>query len=129
MTEYCDCCGAKLVKYWHRLNKGLCGAMIRVYMKNKTGAVKISEILTHNQVCNFQKLKYWCLVEKIGEQEKGGHWRLTYHGERFVKGEIAIPLKVQTFRGKTFDLSGEVVKIGDVVDGYQYKSDYIKEAQ
>lgn len=129
MTEICACCGAKIVKYWHRLNRGLCGAIIRIYRKVGKDQIKISEILTHNQVCNFQKLKYWGLVEKVGDQGKGGEWCLTYDAERFIKGQLSLPQKVQTFRGKPISFSQEMVRISDVVDGYQYKEDYVREAE
>jgi len=129
MVEYCECCGAKVVKYWHRLNKGLCGAIIKIYSQVGKNPIKISDILTHNQSCNFQKLKYWSLVEKVGDQGKGGQWKLTEDAEAFIKREISLPKKAQTFRGKTVSFSPENVYINEIFEGYQFKEDYLKEAE
>lgn len=128
--EYCNHCGAKIVKYWHRLNKPLCAAMIRIYKKAGLRAVKISDLLTHNQVCNFQKLKYWGLVDKLSDNEgKGGTWKLTPTAERFIKGELALPIRVQTFRGKVEEVDEEKILISKIIEGYQYRYEYVEGAE
>lgn len=70
MKGECETCGAKLVEYKHGLSKGLCRSLIQVAVTFKdTKAHEIKEMgLDYNHRCNFQKLKYWGLVEKVGEQ-------------------------------------------------------------
>lgn len=133
MNDICEHCGAKIVRYWHRLNKPLVSAMIKIYLKAGLNPVKISEFLGHNQVCNFQKLKYWEFVRKAqdsdGEEGKGGMWKLTSRAEQFIKGYLQVPQKVQTYRGSPTDCSTEFIGVGDVVEGYQYKPDYVRDAE
>lgn len=124
--NYCECCGARIVKYWHRLNKGLCGALVRVYSKARLNPIKISEVISHTQACNFQKLSYWGLVEKA---EKEGYWKVTPLGQSFILKNISIPLRVQTFRGKAIDEDQERVEIKDVIEGYQWREDYLGSAE
>ena len=124
--EICECCGAKMVKYTHRLNKPLVSAMIRMYAKYKLSPVKISEMLSHSQVCNFQKLKYWGLVEKC---ENEGFWKLTKTAETFIKGLTSIQLKVVTFRGKVVEAVDTYVQVDDIIEGYQHREDYLNECK
>ena len=128
--EICNECQAKIIKYWHSLNKHLCSALIKIYSQHGLEPVKISHILSHNQLCNFQKLKYWDLVEKCSnEPGKGGYWRITNKGERFIKGTIAVSQRVQTFRGQAVDRDGGSTMIIDIIEGYQYKPDYLRELE
>lgn len=124
--EYCETCGAKLISYWHNINRPLCSALIRVYLKAKNNPFKITDLLSHNQICNFQKLKYWNLVEKAPAE---GYWIITHLGRDFIKGEIVISRKVKTFRGKAIEFSAEAIKISDVIEGYQLKQDYLKNGE
>ena len=126
MSEYCQCCGAPIIKYWHNLNKGLCAAMIRIYATARLNPVRISELLNHTQVCNFQKLHYWGLVEKGVDS---GFWRLTSDGEQFVRGKITQPIKAQTFRGKLVAMHEKKVFIDKIIEGYQWKDDYMEASE
>jgi hypothetical protein len=130
MTEavYCNECGAKIIRYWHKLNKPLCSAMIKIYCKYKLNSVKISSVLAHNQICNFQKLKYWGFVEEINAVGKGGEWRLTPRAEKFIFGEISVPKRVQTYRSKVVSNEGFCF-IKEIVEGYQFKPEYVEEAE
>jgi len=131
--EICDCCGAKLVKYRHRLNKLLLSALTRIYEKNKTEPFHLGEQgLTHSQRDNFQKMRYWQLVEKWQNEEgdrKGGYWKITSTGELFIKGQISIAPIVWTFRAKFVSAEGAQVYIKEVFEGYEYRGDYIDNAR
>ena len=129
-SKVCDTCGAKLVEYKHGLSKGLCRALIQVAIAFRdTKAHEIKEMgLDYNHRCNFQKLKYWGLVEKVGEQTgKGGLWRITEDGKEFVQGKISVPKFVWTYRGKVERYDGDHITIFDVSGGWKSRSQYAKE--
>lgn len=128
----CETCGAKLVEYKHGLSKGLCRSLIQVAVAFKdTKAHEIKDMgLDYNHRCNFQKLRYWRLVEKVGEQTgKGGLWRITETGKEFIQGKISLPKFVWTYRGKVERYDGEHITIFDVSDGWKSRSEYAKESK
>jgi hypothetical protein len=107
--DKCPHCGAKIVRYKHAINVWLVKALRQ--LASCGGTANIAEIgLTHNQVCNFQKLKYWGLVEK-GDDD--GTWTVTERGYAFLAGEEEIPKQAITFRGQTENHEGEMVKVLD----------------
>ena len=85
-NKICECCGAKVVTYTHRINKGLTIAMKRLYDAGRTAHLE-SLPLTTSQRSNFQKLKYWGLVRQ--SSERSGVWMLTNKGISFVEGKTA----------------------------------------
>lgn len=85
-----------MVAYRHRLNKNLIDALFKLYScKDYCGV--ISKILDHNQIANFQKLKYWGLIEKT---QVSGEWKLTYLGVEFIHGNKTMPEFVFSYRGE-----------------------------
>ena len=121
--EYCECCKAKIIKYWHNLNKSLASAMIRMYSAKGLDYTKISELkLSHAQICNFQKLKYWGFVMKGGVE---GTWKLNRIAEEFIQGKTSVPKRMKTYRGKVIDEDGQQVLIKDIIEGYQWRKDYL----
>jgi hypothetical protein len=122
MVDTCEFCGAKIVYYVHRLNKPLCSAMIKIYSKYKFSPCKISEELSHAQVCNFQKLKYWGFVEKTKSE---GYWVLTPLAEAFIKSQAPMYNKVKTFRGNRVTFEGECIYVHEIIEGYQWRQDYV----
>lgn len=132
--EKCEACGAKMVVYRKKLNKGLCSALIRIYKKlgvNKFGTITKMEKelnLSYVQLVNFQVLAYWGFIkhpETHDHLSKGGDWAVTEFGEKFVKGEIAVPIWKMTYRQKVVEESKEMVKISDVVEGYEDKAYHV----
>ena len=87
--------------------------------------------LTRNQWDNFQKLKYWNLVEQIEKdgKKKQGIWQITQDGRLFIEGKIKIRKKVWTYRGVVKEYDGEELMITDIVGRYYRKrEDYADEA-
>ena len=120
----CSTCGAKLVEYKHGLSRVLCKTLAVV--ATQFGDTKPHQIkdmrLNYNQRCNFQKLKYWHLIKKIGDAEgKGRTWAITDNGMRFISGEIEMPKSVWTFRGEPVRYSDETIFITDVSKGWKYR--------
>ena len=128
----CPHCGAKMVEYKHGLSKSLCRSLAAVAIAFKdTQPHEIKDMgLDYNHRCNFQKLRYWGLVEKMGDQgSKGGLWRITEYGMAFVKGLTSLPRFAWTYRGEVERLEGEQIMITDVSGGWKYRPDYAKESQ
>lgn len=127
--ELCFLCGASMMKYKHALNKGLAAALLALYKFGK--ATNISKIgLTHNQICNFQKLKYWDLVRKVGD--KGGNsgcWDITDKGIDFINGQILLQKNVWTFRGDPLEFDGAEISFSSICDLYKKRPDYSREAE
>jgi len=100
-TKLCECCGAKMVTYTHKINKGATIAMKRLY--DAGGISHLDNIkLTHSQRCNFQKLKYWGLVKPASEQS--GAWVLTDIGISFVEGRTAVPSHAASYRASPVEV-------------------------
>ncbi len=124
--ETCPCCGASLKMHWHSLTPGLVNTLIKfrkaVLAKqtisfNRIHAQKDLNF-TKNEYNNFQKLRYFGLVAKCKDENgnrEQGYWLLTRNGNRFCKGNIEMPKKVQTFRNKIVDKTDLKVSVLDVL--------------
>jgi len=122
----CPCCGASMKMHWHSLSQGLVNTLIKfrkeVLKKQKVQFNRIhipkDVVFSKNEYNNFQKLRYFGLVAKYrnenGDRE-AGYWLLTRNGNRFCKGMIEMPKKVQTFRNKIVDKSELRVSVLDVL--------------
>lgn len=109
--KHCSLCGAKLVAYRHRFNKTLAAGLYKLAAAGGKG--NISEIgLTTSQHANFQKLRYWGLIDSI-QFLGSGYWYLTPHGELFVMGLDTIKRVVVTFRTETLSFEGDTVFFKD----------------
>jgi DNA-directed RNA polymerase subunit RPC12/RpoP len=115
----CPHCGAKIVRYKHRMNRNLLVALHRLWRFAGRSPVNIKELnLTRNQWDNFQKLRYWDLVAKSAHR---GEWFVTWKGYRFLTNSgLRIPLWVQTYRGETVTQSIHEVRPIDVLPRYHY---------
>lgn len=129
--EKCPHCGASMKMYWHRLTPGIIRALIKarshVYTtgqnqfhlyKDLTGEHK----LTTAEQMNWTKLRFHGLVAKCttdGERD-AGYWLITSRGFKFLRGEIQIPIKVQTFRNRVTDHADQLVTITQVMGSTPY---------
>ena len=134
--DRCPTCGAKRAQYTHSLRSG---KLVKIFCKFAQAAsyagwernpAKIG--LTSNEFNNFQKLKYWGIVEQT---HRSGIWRVTQKGGLFLRNEIALPVEAITYRGRlvyhhgnprrinSFFLSSELMPI------YQKAEDYRNSAQ
>lgn len=130
----CPTCGAKTVEYRHRLSLGIVGALVKLYEKAGIAPFQISILdLSHSQMANFQKLRYWGLVQKSSDtgDRKGGFWAVTPLGGEFVLGKKRIREIALTYRATVQGTDGKAVAIFEIIEGYQYRGDFqdqIKEA-
>jgi hypothetical protein len=119
-NEKCAHCGAKLNKYWHHLNAVLVRALVKTLLvvkeQNENLVQKADLDLTHSEYGNYQKLRFHALIAKSKDEEgRFNGWLITNRGGQFLRGEITVPAKVQTFRNHVIDHSTETVHIRDLI--------------
>jgi hypothetical protein len=120
-----------MVEYRHGFSAALAHGLHSIYLANKTINLKHLN-LTRNQWDNFQKLRYWGLVQKaINENgsRNQGCWSITQKGKDFVDGKILIPKGVWTYRGETVRFEGDDCKFNDVHEPtYKQRVEYAEES-
>jgi hypothetical protein len=114
MTERCPHCGAGMKQFWHTLNPGLVSVLIKciqfVHDHNKNEFHLQRDLhLNVNEFSNFTKLRFHALVAKV--DDKPGCWLITSRGGQFLRGEIAVPHRVKTFRNRVLEHSPELIHI------------------
>lgn len=126
----CPTCGAKTVEHKHGLANGIRTALAKLYETHGCDFVSLSEVgLTRSQWDNFQKLRYWDLVEKHPSGEKSGQWRVTDHGERWLTGRVTVPRNVWTYRGERTRFDGQLVGISvPLSTHYKRRPEYAADA-
>lgn len=121
-----------MVEYKFTLNKGLARCLFKLNRKSNSDFVEIRTIgLTTSEWTNFQKLRYWNLIEKKIEDDtgKGGYWRISEIGIRFLTGKIQLPKSVIMYRNNKVRNEGELLSFKDITGGYEYRSDYVEQAR
>ncbi len=127
----CECCGAKLVEYRHGMSKGLARGLSIFFLAYGETAGEIGKLdMTYSQRCNFQKLRYWGVVEKIGKPDgKGGVWKVTPLGIKFLSGATNVPSTVWTYRAKVVEREPDgYVAFIRLIPGWQFRPQYAREA-
>ena len=117
MTERCPHCGANLKAFWHSLTPGLVSVLVKciqfVHERNKNEFHLQNDLhLSVNAFSNFTKLRFHALVAKV--EGKPGYWLITARGGQFLRGEIAVPERVKTFRNRVLEHSAELVHINEL---------------
>lgn len=129
----CEHCGAKTVEYRHTFNLALASGLFKLYRRDDATSNLKYIGLTRNQWDNFQKMRYWGLVEKAGRDDGsriGGVWRVTALGRRFIEAGEAIQRRVWTYRGNTVRFEGDHCFFLDFhAPGYEQRPSYAANAQ
>lgn len=129
--KVCSHCGASMVEYRHTFNEPLAEGLYRLYKADGPANLKVLE-LDRNQWDNFQKLRYWDLVDKFIDDEGnrvGGTWYVTQQGKDFVEGRTTIQRNVFTYRGNRVRYEGKVVSFNGVhSEKYKTRSEYVDDA-
>jgi hypothetical protein len=103
--------------FWHTLNPGLISILIKCiqfvheHQKNQFHLQQDLH-LSVNEFSNFTKLRFHALVAKV--EGKPGFWLITARGGQFLRGEIAVPLRVKTFRNRVLEHSKELIDINEL---------------
>lgn len=73
--------------------------------------------LSDDSWTNFSALRYFGLAHHADrENPRSGKWLLTDRGGKFLQGEIAVPRKVFTFRGRLVEVPPEPVKLVHILE-------------
>ena len=121
MIDHCEHCGAGLKKFWHKITPGLVDTLVKAYMivsaKGKNIVNRDELNLSNSAYTNMYKLRYHGLIAhyKIDGQISKGEWLITRRGGQFLRGEIDIPARVQTFRNKVIAHDEHKMKLIDVL--------------
>jgi hypothetical protein len=106
------------VIYPCRVSKGLVTSLLKfshaIKVKGENKIHLQREVgLTHNEYCNFQKLRYHDLAV---QSETSGYWELTYRGLLFCLNALAVPIKVWTQDNIVVGVSDELTYASDVLN-------------
>lgn len=121
--DQCPYCGASLKEYWHKLTPLLVNGLVKmkqkIINKNENRIHLQNDLnLSKTEYNNFQKLRFHGLIahykDKNGKKENG-YWLITKRGNEFLKGSLAIPSRVKTFRNHVIDHDDHLVHIADVI--------------
>lgn len=117
INHTCPSCGGKLEGRWESLTRGLCFTLLKFYTATtSTGSnhlhVRTIEALNKTEFANFQKLRYFGLVQK---SEQSGYWSITYSGFEFLRGRKDKPKKVYVFRNRVKEVDEQRVYLKDIL--------------
>lgn len=119
-NEICPYCKRKMAIYKHTLNRVLVSALKKL---NQYSVARLSTIeLTHVEINNFSKLKYWGLVEKCN----GSEWKITQLGRDFLEGREWLYRQVLTCNDKVVNYDGDLVRVNTVTFELMTKDEFAK---
>lgn len=126
----CPTCGHASAVYRIRFTRGFADNLIRVFNANRV--VRSVEIAGSRVAYTvFPKLSYWGLIEKWQASDKalakGGYWKITEKGKRFVAGLIRVPEYVLRRNNRTVGFEGDEIRLGDVDPEYQVREDFVEQ--
>lgn len=129
--EFCQHCGQSIMQHKQSLSRSLVNILFIVANRGLPSFHLQKDVnLNHNQYANFQKLKFWGLVER--DENESGKWKITKDGMAFLFGESMLPRSVWTFNNKVTAASqDELISIRDLkLEPFRYKKreQYIKDA-
>ncbi|MEE8111350.1 MAG: hypothetical protein V3T54_01315 [Acidobacteriota bacterium] len=119
--EFCDKCGATMVEYRFRLNKGLVSCLGKL-LKAGGQAIRRDLHLKNSEYTNFPKLAYWGLAEQKPDEtgrRRGHPWEITQKGRFFLARATMAFGTVVTYRGKVLRIEDKPVWIDDVDPDYK----------
>lgn len=129
--KHCSECGAPMVEYKQGLCKGLAAGLRKALVASTENYVfHIGACgLSYSERENLRKLQYWNIISRVDpNSEKGGWWRITDIGLKFLSGDKRLPKYVWTYRGVVQRVSGKKIKITKITAGWKYQKDYAKES-
>ena len=120
----CPLCNEKMFSYWHKINKPLVDALLKLYLAGGVSHLRDLD-LTISQNNNFQKLHYFELATSNGS----GEYTIKDNGVDFLLGRIKIPKRIKTFRNEIIEKSDELVDVKNVDSGFEYPADYSAQSE
>jgi len=120
----CPTCGASMMEHRHRMSPGLAGALVALARASGGGIIGLGGVvLTHSQWDNFQKLRYWEVVNHHGSK-KSGMWSVSELGRMFIDRRSGLQPIAWTFRGEVVRRGGESTMIDEVLRDTPYWDSY-----
>lgn len=120
-NEICPHCHRKMVIYRHSLNSILVSALRKIAPYRV--AVLSDAGLTHVEINNFSKLKYWNFVKKIPGSKQ---WEITQFGYDFLSGKEWVYRCVMTYNDKIVGYDGDLVCVNAVTYELMTREDFAK---
>lgn len=115
----CPCCGQLAKRYRRALNRGMASSLIKFYREAGTDWAYKPDVLrgfgsaARDETC----LRFWDLFEEDVEPRpdggRRGWWRVTEHGEAFIKGRVKVPKYALIYDGECEGLVGPEVGVRD----------------
>lgn len=98
MKDKCPACGQPVRVYKRAIRPNMVYALRRLYDKFcPTGEAKVVDIdQRKNVVADFEKLRYWELIE---EGAFPGKWKITMYGIWFLQGKLRVNKYVWIYKG------------------------------
>lgn len=131
IKKRCPECGASMMEHRHNLSRAMVEALRRLALRETPVNIKVLG-LTRNQWDNFQKLRYWGLVQKAYADGSriGGTWGITPRGREFLAGVISVPAVVWTYRGEHIRDESRTIHVTELLPiNYKTRPEYAAEAQ
>ena len=111
--EYVECplCYKNAWEHKHSMAQGLAVILLKFVKIYKGDPVNLTdEGFSHNEKCNFQKLKHFDLVTKESGK-RGSSWRLTNLGRAFALEGLSISRHVWTYNDAVVEEEDELIDI------------------
>ena len=119
----CPVCSSIIKLHRHNLSKGLVDILRKM---PRSVDFEISKIgLTHSEITNAHKLKYWNFIEK---REKY-YWRVTTDAIDFISGKLQVPGVVYTIKGKINHVSELCISVNDVYCEINNRDYYVENSK
>lgn len=126
-VDKCPECDAGTKQHKHGLSANIVNGLNRLYDHAGLKFANLKVLgLGRVQWDNFQKLKYWGLVEQ--KRIKSGEWRVTPRGEAFLLGKLKVPCSVITYRGIFVEYEGDDIGPEDAIKGWKHRPQYAEDA-
>ena len=133
-ADRCPYCGQDILKHKHPFSRSLANILIRATQKfgpKEPFHLQHDLFLTKSEYNNFQKLRYWGLVEKARDgqgKRRGGYWSLTWKALELLNGE-EIYKWVITFNNAIVDYSIKKITLQQTVGYFEIPERWAKRAE
>jgi hypothetical protein len=118
----CPVCDRKVKEYSRPINRAQALAITRMYVAAGNDYVNVRNLRsqrgygTADKNNEISKLAHWGLVQQHPDPKRGGTWRVTELGGRWVRGQTKVPRNVIIYQAdKTAD-GDEMVLLRDILE-------------
>lgn len=128
--KLCPHCSQPIMEHKHTFSNAIAELFLAVamsYGEEQPFHLQRDISLTKNQYNNFQKLKYWGVIEKHFEDgaRRGGYWHLTEKARDVLNGE-PVPKWVKTFNNRVVEKSEQEIFLTQAVGSYDIPETWAK---